>query len=126
MERRANSVEGFYAGDISSKVCGKSNSASALNAWTKTLRPRGRRQKLEPFLIGFCVPGVGAVKTLPMRFGFSLILVFSREDERIGIYRHDGEVRLESGEPIWYKCRERKERSYEPAGNKGLSRAYLL
>ena len=61
-----------------------------------------------------------------MRFGFCTILVFSREDERIGVYRHDDQVRLESAEPIWYKTRERKERSYEPAGNKGLSRAYLL
>lgn len=33
---------------------------------------------------------------------------------------------LESAEQIWYKGRSLKERMYEPAGDKRLSRPYLL
>jgi hypothetical protein len=46
LARRANSAEGFYAGDISSKACGKSNPASALNAWRRTLRRSSLQEKL--------------------------------------------------------------------------------
>jgi hypothetical protein len=60
--RRANSVEGFYAGDISSKACGKSNPASALNAWTRTLRHSSRRGKFE-LLIAFLSASIASIKT---------------------------------------------------------------
>jgi aromatic ring-cleaving dioxygenase len=60
--RRANNVEEFYVGDISSKASGKSNPASALNAWTRTLRHSSHQKKFEPFLIAFCVPSVASIK----------------------------------------------------------------
>jgi hypothetical protein len=51
-----------------------------------------------------------------------------RDDERI--LRVDIVSRslsgLESAEQIWYNIKKPKERFYEPAGNKRLSRAYLL
>ena len=106
MARRANSVEGFYAGDISSRACGKSNSASALNVWTRTLRPSSRREKLELFLITLYVPSVASIKNRGDAVWLFTTLVFIREDERIRVYRHGGEVRLESAEQIWYNTRK--------------------
>jgi hypothetical protein len=68
--RRANSVEGFYAGDISSKVCGKSNPGFAQSAWTKTPRHSSRREKLELLLIALYLKHCLDKRTVAMRWAF--------------------------------------------------------
>jgi hypothetical protein len=66
--RRANSVEGFYAGDISSKAFGRSKQGFALNASTRTLRRSNLQEKLGSLALiaelPFVLRRLGISKTL--------------------------------------------------------------